>query len=123
MRGLPYPALAARLIHSADERVPVDDDYPAATSTADGLHGANLYRANIPHRLLRPNALPRAHAPVQLVIPERDRFISRSYYDAADVVAPGLVRRTVPGTHWAPRAQPDLVAQRIAEFALEHQRL
>ncbi len=100
------------------EGVPVDAEYPAATSIADGLHGANLYRANIPHRLLGRNTLARALVPVQLVIPARDRFISRSYYDAADEVAPGLVRRTVAGSHWAPRAQPDLVAEWIAEFAL-----
>ena len=88
-------------------------------SSADGWHGANLYRANIPHRLIRRSALAPAHAPVQLIVPTRDRFISASYYDAAARVAPGLRRHEVPGTHWLPRAQPDLIAGRVAEFALE----
>jgi pimeloyl-ACP methyl ester carboxylesterase len=101
------------------ERAPVGDDWPAPTVVADALHGANLYRANIPHRLirLRPPPPAPAHAPVQLIVPTRDRFISPSYYDAAVRVAPGLRRREVPGSHWAPRAQPELVAAWVAEFA------
>jgi pimeloyl-ACP methyl ester carboxylesterase len=101
------------------ERVPVDDGYPAPTVSADGRHGANLYRANIPHRLIKRNPLAPAHAPVQLIIPAHDRFISPSYYDAAAEVAPGLRRREVPGSHWAPRSEPDMVADWIAEFAAQ----
>jgi pimeloyl-ACP methyl ester carboxylesterase len=101
------------------EGMTLDGDYPAATVSADGWHGANLYRANIPHRLVRRNPLAPAHAPVQLILPTRDRFISASYYDAAASVAPGLRRHEVPGTHWLPRAQPDLIAARVAEFAHE----
>jgi pimeloyl-ACP methyl ester carboxylesterase len=104
---------------SVVERVPVDHAYPAPTVSADGWHGANLYRANIPHRVIKRNPLARAHAPVQLIVPAGDRFISPSYYDAAADVAAGLRRREVPGSHWAPRAQPDLVAGWIAEFAVE----
>ncbi|MGH2892298.1 MAG: alpha/beta fold hydrolase [Solirubrobacteraceae bacterium] len=104
---------------SVVEHVPVDDRYPAPTVSADGWHGANLYRANIPHRLIKRNPLAPAHAPVQLIIPARDRFISPSYYDAAAEVAPGLRRREVPGSHWAPRSEPDLVADWIAEFAAQ----
>ena len=101
------------------EGLPVDDAYPAATVSADARAGANLYRANIPHRLLRSSPLAPAHAPVQLIVPTRDRFISASYYDAAAAVAPGLRRREVPGSHWAPRAQPELIAGWVAEFAQE----
>jgi pimeloyl-ACP methyl ester carboxylesterase len=96
--------------------VPVDDDYPASTIVQDGLHGANLYRANIARRMLQPPALGAPHAPVQLLVPTRDRFIPESYYDAARRLAPDLRAHTVPGSHWAPRCQPDLVAGRIAEF-------
>ncbi len=96
-----------------------DDGYPAPTVSSDGWHGANLYRANIPHRLVRRNPLAPAHAPVQLIIPTGDRFISASYYDAAAQVAPGLRRHEVSGSHWMPRAQPELIAARVAEFARE----
>ena len=101
------------------EGLPVDDDYPATTVSADARAGANLYRANIPHRLIRSHPPAYAHAPVQLIVPTRDRFISASYYDGAARVAPGLRRREVPGSHWAPRAQPALIAGWVAEFAQE----
>jgi NAD(P)-dependent dehydrogenase (short-subunit alcohol dehydrogenase family)/pimeloyl-ACP methyl ester carboxylesterase len=101
------------------ERVPVDDDHPAATVVADGLHGANLYRRNIPPRLLRPVSLPRARVPVQLIIPSGDRFISESYYEAAERIAPGLRRRAVEGSHWAQRSRPRVLAHWVAEFARE----
>lgn len=104
---------------STVERVPVDGAYPAATLGADGVHGANLYRQNIPWRLVRRNPLPAAHAPVQLIIPAGDRFISSSYYDAADAIAPSLRRRQVPGSHWAPVTEPGLLADWIVEFVRE----
>jgi pimeloyl-ACP methyl ester carboxylesterase len=103
------------------EGLAVDEDYPAPTVSADAWAGANLYRANIPHRLIRPHpATPAsAHAPVQLIVPTHDRFISAGYYDAAPWAAPGLRRREVPGSHWAPRAEPELIADWVAEFAQE----
>jgi pimeloyl-ACP methyl ester carboxylesterase len=98
------------------EGMAVDDSYPAATACSDGWHGAKLYRANIPRQLIRRNPLAPAHAPVQLIVPHRDRFISPSYYDAAARVAPGLRRHDVPGSHWLPHTQPDLVACLVSEF-------
>ena len=99
------------------EGVPVDGSYPAPSAARDGLNGANLYRRNIPRRLLRRSRLAPAHAPVQLIIPDGDRFISPSYYDAAERVAPGAIRHSVPGSHWAPRSHPQRVAEWIAAFA------
>lgn len=98
------------------ERLPVDDEFPAPTVVSDGLHGANLYRRNIPPRLLRPISDARAHAPVQLIVPSGDRFLPASYYKAAERVAPGLRRRRVAGSHWAQRSRPELIAGWIAEF-------
>ncbi len=101
-----------RTLMGCAERVPVGEDYPApGTVCADGLHGANLYRANIPRRLISRAPLPAPHAPVQLIVPSEGPFLSDSYYAAAGAVAPGLRRRTVAGSHWAPRSQPDLVAR------------
>jgi pimeloyl-ACP methyl ester carboxylesterase len=101
----------------AAERVPVDGAYPASTVCADGLHGANLYRQNIPPLLFRHSPLRMSHAPVQLVVPTGDRFISGTYYEAAQRASPVLLRREVPGSHWAPRTEPALMASWIAEFA------
>lgn len=103
------------------ERLPVDDAYPAPSIGSDGRHGANLYRRNIlPMIVRRTPAITPAHASVQLIIPDGDRFISPSYYDAARRAAPRLRTHTVPGSHWAPRAQPDRVAQLIAAFVSDH---
>ena len=99
------------------ERAPVDAGYPSPTVRADGLHGANLYRANIPRRLVGRHRMGTAHAPVQLIVPLRDRYISPRYYDAAGRVAPGVRRRVIDGSHWAPRNHPDVIARWIAEFA------
>lgn len=103
------------------DRVPVDRDYPAVTVTADGLAGANLYRANIPPRLVRRTPpLARVHAPVQLILPAADRFIAADYYAAADRAAPGLTRVVVPGSHWLPRVDPERVAELVAAHVTAH---
>jgi pimeloyl-ACP methyl ester carboxylesterase len=121
------PQLAWRLLLSRPrwrrylelEGVPTDDRYPSATLTADGVHGARLYRQNIARRAGGLGRLPPAapHAPVQLIVPDADRFISASYYDVAEQVAPDLRRRTIPGSHWAIRTEPAQVAAWVAEFA------
>jgi NAD(P)-dependent dehydrogenase (short-subunit alcohol dehydrogenase family)/pimeloyl-ACP methyl ester carboxylesterase len=98
------------------ERVPVDSEHPAPTLTGDGLHGCNLYRRNIPRRLLRPRRDAAAHAPVQLIVPSGDHFLSPKYYEAAEASALYLRRRTVAGSHWSPRCQPELIARWISEF-------
>ncbi len=103
------------------ERVPVDDRFPAATVTRDGLHGVNLYRRNIPPRLLRAARIEPAHAPVQVIVPSGDRIISESYYESARSVAPQFRRRTVAGSHWAQRSEPELVSRWIAEFVSQTQ--
>lgn len=98
------------------ERVAPDDEFPAASVVQDGLHGANLYRRNIPPRLLRRATVAAADAPVQLIVPTGDRFISESYYDAAEQAAAALRRRRVAGSHWAQRSRPELIAGWVAEF-------
>jgi pimeloyl-ACP methyl ester carboxylesterase len=97
------------------ERLPVDDRFPAPTLTADGLHGSNLYRRNIPRRILRPRRAAPAHVPVQLIVPTGDRFIGEDYYERAARCAPQLRRRTIAGSHWAPRSQPELIARWVGE--------
>ncbi len=96
------------------ERIP--GARPSPTLSSDAAHGANLYRRNIPRRLLRPRIDAVAHVPVQLIVPSRDHFISSSYYDNAERHAPNLRRRTIGTTHWAPLIRPDLLARWIAEL-------
>jgi short-subunit dehydrogenase/pimeloyl-ACP methyl ester carboxylesterase len=98
------------------ERVPVDVGYPAPTLASNGRMGANLYRRNIPRRLLRPRRDARARVPVQLVVPTRDHFIATDYYDSAARHVSALRRRLIGTTHWAPRTHPELIARWISEF-------
>ena len=116
---LATPARRWRQLLATAERLPVDDRFPAASVVADGLHGVNLYRRNVPPLLLRAVALERPHAPVQLIAPSGDRFIPDSYYDAAERIAPQLRRQTVAGSHWAQRSEPELIARWIKEFVSE----
>jgi pimeloyl-ACP methyl ester carboxylesterase len=90
---------------------------PVATRAQDGIHGANLYRRNILlGGIARP---PRARVPVQQIVPDGDRFVPPAYHDAAAGMAPGLRRRTVPGSHWAPLQAPERVAGLIADFVYD----
>jgi pimeloyl-ACP methyl ester carboxylesterase len=82
----------------------------------DAVHGANLYRRNIPRRLARPRQNAIATIPVQLIIPNGDRYIPLSYYERAEQHAPDLRRQVVAGSHWLPRTEPQLVADRIGSF-------
>lgn len=99
------------------ERMPARSAAP--TVAADGVHGANLYRRNIPRRFVSPRRDAVAHVPVQLIIPSRDHFVSPSYYSLAEQVAPVLRRRTIGTTHWAPLIEPGLIARWIGELVTE----
>ncbi len=98
------------------ERVAAGPGYPSETLAADGASGSNLYRRNIPRRLLAPRRDAVAHVPVQLIVPTRDRFISSHYYDGAPAGAQRLRQRMVAGSHWSPRAQPALIARWVGEL-------
>ena len=98
------------------EGVAVGEGFPSPTYTRDALRGARLYRRNMPRRLLRPRRNAIAHVPVQLIVPSGDHLIAAAYYDGAEEAAPQLRRRTIEGTHWAPRKHPELLARWIAEF-------
>ncbi|MFM9445252.1 SDR family oxidoreductase [Streptomyces acidiscabies] len=93
-----------------------DLSYPTASLPSDAAHGAWLYRDNVRARLSRPRADAYAHAPVQLITPLDDAFLSPRLYDELETWAPRLTRRTIPAKHWLPRTRSDQVASWIAEF-------
>ncbi|MFE5868344.1 SDR family oxidoreductase [Streptomyces roseifaciens] len=113
--GKQWPKLMARL-----EKLPVSG-YPTPSLPSDAAHGAWLYRDNIRARLRRPRTDAYAHAPVQLITPTGDAYLSERLYDDLEQWAPGLVRRNLAAKHWVPRTRPDQVAAWIAEFALSRQ--
>ncbi|MEU7316100.1 SDR family oxidoreductase [Streptomyces sp. NPDC007083] len=97
------------------EKVP-PGGYPTDSLPDDAAHGAWLYRDNVRARLRRPRTDCYAHAPVQLVTPTGDAFLSEHLYDDLEQWAPRLTRRTLPAKHWVPRTRPDRLADWIGEF-------
>ncbi|MFI7683898.1 SDR family oxidoreductase [Streptomyces griseoaurantiacus] len=109
--GRHWPAVLRRTEKMSTE------GYPTASLPRDAAHGAWLYRDNVRPRLRRPRPDAYAHAPVQLVTPLEDAFLSERLYDDLEQWVPRLVRRTVRAGHWVPRTRPGLLASWIAEFA------
>ncbi|WP_192583059.1 SDR family oxidoreductase [Streptomyces albicerus] len=108
--GTQWPKILRRL-----EKVPAGD-YPTPSLPTDAAHGAWLYRDNVRARLRRPRTDAYAHAPVQLVTPLGDTFLSEKLCDELERWAPQLVRRTLPAKHWIPRTRPDQLTAWITEF-------
>ncbi|GAA3795549.1 SDR family oxidoreductase [Streptomyces coacervatus] len=108
--GKRWPRILERI-----EKVP-GGDYPTATLPTDAAHGAWLYRDNVRARLRRPRPDAYAHAPVQLITPLGDAFLSEKLYDELELWVPQLTRRTLPAKHWIPRTRPDQLAAWITEF-------
>lgn len=78
---------------------------PNPIQTADGCHGLRLYRANILPVLRAPRRRA-AHAPVQLIVPLRDRYVKPAATEGMHRWTPRLWRRTVRARHWLPLAHP-----------------
>jgi pimeloyl-ACP methyl ester carboxylesterase len=94
------------------ERAPV----PAhASQTRDGIHGIQLYRANMLPRLLRPRERV-AHAPVHLIVPLHDRFVSPLLSADLSRWVSDLSRREVAAGHWITAQQPALFAGQVRGF-------
>ncbi|AXK34804.1 short chain dehydrogenase [Streptomyces armeniacus] len=109
--GKSWPRILRKL-----EKVPAGA-YPTPSLPTDAAHGAWLYRDNIRSRLRRPRDDCYAHAPVQLITPTEDAFLSEQLYDELELWAPQLTRHTLPAKHWVPRTRPDQLAVWISEFA------
>ncbi|WP_369223690.1 SDR family oxidoreductase [Streptomyces sp. R39] len=110
--GKAWPGILRR-----SEKLP-EGNYPTASLPSDAAHGAWLYRDNVRARLRRPREDAYAHAPVQLITPLGDAFLSERLYDDLARWVPRLTRRTLPDKHWIPRTRPDQVASWIEEFVM-----
>ncbi|MGQ5634494.1 MULTISPECIES: SDR family oxidoreductase [unclassified Streptomyces] len=108
--GRIWPKILQRM-----EKVP-GGAYPTASLPSDAAHGAWLYRDNVRARLRRPRSDAYAHAPVQLITPQGDAFLSERLYDDLEQWVPRLTRRTLPAKHWVPRSRPDQLVSWIGDF-------
>ncbi|PVE09081.1 short-chain dehydrogenase [Streptomyces scopuliridis RB72] len=113
--GKRWPKILQRI-----EKIP-GGTYPTSSLPQDAAHGAWLYRDNVRARLRRPRTDAYAHAPVQLITPTGDAFLSERLYDDLEQWAPHLVRRTLPAKHWVPRTRPDQLASWIGDFVMAHE--
>ncbi|GAA3908928.1 SDR family oxidoreductase [Streptomyces gulbargensis] len=113
--GKRWPKILERV-----EKVPAGD-YPTASLPSDAAHGAWLYRDNVRARLSRPRPDAYAHAPVQLITPVGDAFLSERLHDDLGAWVPELTRRTLSAKHWVPRTRPDQVSAWVAEFVRTHE--
>ncbi|MFC8239546.1 SDR family oxidoreductase [Streptomyces chartreusis] len=108
--GKRWPRILERV-----EQVP-GGDYPTPSLPTDAARGAWLYRDNVRPRLTRPRQDAYAHAPVQLITPLGDAFLSEKLYDDLELWVPQLTRRTLSAKHWIPRTRPDQLVSWISEF-------
>ncbi|MEV8430695.1 SDR family oxidoreductase [Streptomyces chartreusis] len=108
--GKRWPRILERV-----EQVP-SGDYPTPSLPTDAARGAWLYRDNVRPRLSRPRQDAYAHAPVQLITPLGDAFLSEKLYDDLELWVPQLTRRTLSAKHWIPRTRPDQLVSWITEF-------
>lgn len=90
-----------------------------ATLERDAANGVNLYRANIRRRMAHPGP-GRTNVPVQLVVPERDTYITPAIFTEIEQFVSSLQRVDVDAGHWAPREQPQRVAGLIADHIYAH---
>ncbi|WP_204315560.1 hypothetical protein, partial [Stenotrophomonas maltophilia] len=72
---------------------------PRPTQTADGVRGVSLYRANFIRSLFTPRKRV-AHAPVQVIVPTLDKYVSPALSEDLSRWVPQYWRREVVARHW-----------------------
>ncbi len=87
----------------------------AKADKSDGIHGLELYRANMFTRLSRPAPRP-ADVPVQVLAPTGDAYVTTPLQTEIAEWVPDLRIRPIVGTHWVTRAKPAVVAGAAAEL-------
>lgn len=115
--------LLGRRWHRMLHRLEGIESEPSPSRIKDGLHGIELYRANVFPRLLFPRER-RATMPVQAIVPLRDPYV-RPAFVAEDLPqwAPNLRRQDIDAGHWVLLSHPEDIARHIREFieAIERQ--
>jgi pimeloyl-ACP methyl ester carboxylesterase len=94
------------------ERVRID---ASPTQASDGAHGAELYRANMMRRWLRPRQR-RAQTRVQLIVPTYDRYVGPDVARTATRWCQDIVVHELRAGHWVVRSDPETIGQMVREF-------
>jgi len=88
----------------------------SATQQQDGIHGIELYRANMRPALLKPRERY-TKVPVQLIVARKDNYVRPAMLEDLHLWTDRLWRRELDCGHWGPLLQhPDVTARWIREF-------
>jgi pimeloyl-ACP methyl ester carboxylesterase len=85
----------------------------------NALNGLNLYRANFIERLLHPRAR-HAHAPVQFLVPIRDRYVGPPLSLGLERWLGSYTREEIDASHWVVLRDPLRIATGIGRFVDQH---
>lgn len=97
------------------EGLPHSPDWPGPTIAKDGARGVQLYRANIPSRMRRPEQR-HTTVPVQVLIAMQDRYVTPALMDDLGQWTKDLWVRRISSGHWLPRKAPQVVASAVTEL-------
>jgi pimeloyl-ACP methyl ester carboxylesterase len=111
LRGL---AAQRHLAASCQRRNGRPPQLPVSTRVDDFARGLELYRANVRRHLHHPVA-GRTEAPVQIVVPMLDRYVTPSLLDGLQTWSPVVWRREVDAGHWIIRSHPGEVADWVRQ--------
>jgi pimeloyl-ACP methyl ester carboxylesterase len=92
-----------------------------AGQASDGSHGVQLYRANMLPRLLFPRER-HAHAPVQLLVPKHDLYVSPALTQDLSRWVKDLTRREFNAGHWMPLTHASEMAGAVRRFIRQVER-
>ncbi len=81
----------------------------------EGKNGINLYRANILPRLCAPRERY-AHAPVQIILPTGDPYVTEELYRGVERWVPELHYQKIDAGHWVLLTHPEALAKLITGF-------
>ncbi|MFM0345354.1 alpha/beta fold hydrolase [Paraburkholderia sp. RL17-347-BIC-D] len=92
---------------------------PDPAQMRNAINGLNLYRANFIDKLLRPRAR-HAHAPVQFIVPLRDRYVGPPLSLGLECWLGAYERTEIDAGHWVVLREPNRIAASIERFVERH---
>ncbi len=113
IRGATTQRTLSAAWHRRARTPPVEGPAPS-TRVFDFTHGLELYRANVRQRMRHP-VQGHTDAPVQIIVPTRDRYVTPSLLDGLETWAPAVWRREVDAGHWILRSHPHEISDWIRQ--------
>lgn len=99
------------------EGVPRRIGHPSRTLAGDAVRGIALYRENMRSRLRRPGQRSTL-VPVQVIVPERDHYVTPALTEGLERWVSRLWRRKIPAGHWSALLRNGTqIARMVSELA------